>query len=192
MMITDVVPLIDAENAFNSINCKVMLHYLKFICPIVATYKINCYETPSRLFIVGGGEILSSEETTQDDPTAMGGYVLSILPLIKLLLQFISLNEMNVKEAVFADEFSIAGSLNSIKDYRDELTATSPKYDYFPKPAKSYLIGKEEAQNVFANSRVNVTAEGKRHLCAVIGSTEYCGQYVKNLLKDWNNQFTTL
>ena len=58
---------------------------------------------------------------------------------------------MNVKEAVFADEFSIAGSLNSIKDYQDELTAISSKYGYFPKPAKSYLIGKEEAQNVFAN-----------------------------------------
>ena len=115
MMITDVVPLIDAENAFNSINCKVMLHYLKFICPIVATYKINCYETPSRLFIVGGGEILSSEETTQGDPTAMGAYVLGILPLIKILLQFINLNEMNVKEAVFADEFSIAGSFIALR-----------------------------------------------------------------------------
>ena len=34
----------------------------------------------------------------------MGAYVLGILPLIKLLLQFINLNEMNVEEAVFADE----------------------------------------------------------------------------------------
>ena len=91
---------------------------------------------------------------------------------------------MNIKEAVFADEFSIAGSLNIIKDYRDELIAISPKYGYFPKPAKSYLIGKEEAQNVFANSRVNVRAEGKRQLSVVIGKTEYCDQYVKDLLKD--------
>ena len=96
-----------------------MLHYLKFICPIVATYKISCYATLSSLFIVGGGEKLSSGETTQDDPTAMGAYILGILPLIKFLPQFINLNEMNVKEAVFADEFFIAGSLNSIKDYRD-------------------------------------------------------------------------
>ena len=192
MLITDAVLLIDAENAFNSINCKVMLHYLKFIFPVVTTYKINSYATPSRLFIVGEGEILSSEETTQGDPTAMGAYVLGILPLIKILLQFINLNEMNVKEAVFADEISIAGSLYSIKDYRDELTAISPQYGYFPKPAKSYLIVKEEAQNVFTNSRVNVTAKGKRHVGTVIGSTEYCDQYVKNLLKDWNNQFTFL
>ena len=33
-----------------------MLHNLKFICPIIATYKSNCYVTTSRLFIVGGGE----------------------------------------------------------------------------------------------------------------------------------------
>ena len=32
----------DAENAFNSINRKVMLHNLKFICPIIATYIIIC------------------------------------------------------------------------------------------------------------------------------------------------------
>ena len=50
----DAVLLIDAENAFNSINYKVMLHNLKFICPIIATYIISYYATPSRLFIVGG------------------------------------------------------------------------------------------------------------------------------------------
>ena len=53
--------LIVAENAFNFINRKVMLHNLKFICPIIATYIVNFYATPSRLFIVGWGDIFSSE-----------------------------------------------------------------------------------------------------------------------------------
>ena len=105
---TDAVFLTDVENAFNSINRKVMPHNLKFI---IATYKINCYVTPSRLFIVGGGE------TTQGDPAAMGAYPLGILQLIKFLVQFISLNQMNAKEVVFADDLSVAGNLNSIKDY---------------------------------------------------------------------------
>ena len=39
-----------------------------------------------------------------------------------------------------------------------------------------------EAQTLFANSRVNITAEGKRYLSAVIGST-YCDEYVKDLVK---------
>ena len=139
---TNAVLLIDTENAFNSINCKVMLHNLKFICPIIATSIINCYATPSRLFIVGVGEMLSSEETTQGDSTAMRAYALGILPLIKLFLEFIDLNDINPKKVVFLDDFSVAGSLNSIKDYWDKLTAIGPKYGYFPKPTKSYLIVK--------------------------------------------------
>ena len=61
---TDAVLSIDAENKLNSINRKVMLHNLKFICPIIATYIIHCYATPSRLFNIGLGEILSSVGTT--------------------------------------------------------------------------------------------------------------------------------
>ena len=49
-----------------------------------------------------------------------------------------------------------------------------------------------EAQNLFANSRVNITAEGKRYLGAVIGSTEYHDEYVKDLVKDWVNQLNIL
>ena len=75
-----------------------MLHNLTFIWSIIPTYIINSYATPSRLFIVGGGEILSSVGTTQGDPTDMGAYASGILPLIKFLLEFIKLNEMNAKE----------------------------------------------------------------------------------------------
>ena len=49
-----------------------------------------------------------------------------------------------------------------------------------------------EAQNLFANSRVNITAEGKRHLGAVIGTTEYRDKYVEDLAKDWDNEITIL
>ena len=47
-----------------------------------------------------------------------------------------------------------------------------------------------EAQNLFANSSVNITAGGKRHFCAIIVSTEYCDEYLKDLVKDWDNQLT--
>ena len=108
--------LTDAEDAFNSRNRSVMLHNLKFICPIIATYIINCYVTPSKLFIVGEGEILSSEGTTQGYPKALGVYALDILPL-QYLLEFINLNGMNAKELAFAKDLSVNGSFNSIKDY---------------------------------------------------------------------------
>ena len=49
-----------------------------------------------------------------------------------------------------------------------------------------------EAQNLFPNSRVNIRAERKRHLGAVIGSTKYPDKYVKDLVKDWDNQLNIL
>ena len=79
-------------------------------CPIFVTYIINCYTTSSSLFIVGGGDILSSEGIAQGDPTAIGAYALDIVPLIKFLFEFINLNKMNVKEVAFVDDFSVFGS----------------------------------------------------------------------------------
>ena len=49
-----------------------------------------------------------------------------------------------------------------------------------------------EPQNLFANSRVYITTAGKRHLGAVIRSIEYRGEYVEDLVKDWENQLTIL
>ena len=169
--------LIDTENAFNTISRKVMLHNLNFICPIITTYITNCYIAPERLFIIGGGEIFSEEGTTQDDPTAMGTYALGILPLIHFLLEFISINHLSAKEVAFADDFTVAGKLTSIRDYWGKLTVLCPKYDSFPKPSKFYLIVKEgklgEVREVFNVSNVNITIEGKRNLGAVVGSNEY-------------------
>ena len=49
-----------------------------------------------------------------------------------------------------------------------------------------------EAQQLFANSRVNIIAEGERHLSVVIRSTEFRDKYVKDLVKYQENQLTTL
>ena len=115
---------------------------------------------------------------------------------MKFLLEFINLNEMNAKKVVSVDDFSVAGSLNSVKNYWNKLTAIGPKYGYFPKPAKSCRFREKnflmEVQNLLANSRVNTTAEGKRHLGAVIRSTEYRDKYVQDLVKDWDTQLTIL
>ena len=98
------------------------------MCPVTATCISNCYICPARLFIIGGGELLSKEGTTQDDLTSMGAYALGILPLLQFLFDFISVNKLNANEVAFAD----AGKLSSIKDYRSQLTSIGPKYGYFP------------------------------------------------------------
>ena len=79
---TDAALLIDASNAFNSRNRAAALHNVRALCPIIATYAINTYRAPARLIVIGGEELLSSEGTTQGDPTTMSLYAISLQPLI--------------------------------------------------------------------------------------------------------------
>ena len=50
----EAIPIVDAENAFNSINRNALLHNIEYLCPIIATFLNNCYEISARLFIIGG------------------------------------------------------------------------------------------------------------------------------------------
>ena len=76
---------VDANNAFNTLNRNVFLHNMKIICPEFSLFINNCYQQPSRLFVVGGIEILLREGTLQGDPGAMYVYGLGLVPLIILL-----------------------------------------------------------------------------------------------------------
>ena len=76
----DAVLLVDASNAFNSLNRSAALHNIRILCPTLATFAINTYRVPARLFITGGKEIKSAEGTTQGDPIAMGLYAVSLQP----------------------------------------------------------------------------------------------------------------
>ena len=87
---TETVLLIDAENAFNAINRKSILHNISVICPIISAYINNSYNTPGRLFIIGGTETVSKEGTTQGDPAAMVAYALGVTPLTQHLLEITS------------------------------------------------------------------------------------------------------
>ena len=60
---TEVILLVDAENTFNSINGKVLLH---LNIPLQLLSYIS-----ARLFIIGGRELRSQEGTPQGDQTAI-------------------------------------------------------------------------------------------------------------------------
>ena len=90
----EAVLLVDASNAFNSLNRRTALLNRRtallnilHLCPSIATILINCYRFNVQLFI--DNDSLSSEEgTTQGDPLAMAMYALGVLPLIRDLKVF--------------------------------------------------------------------------------------------------------
>ena len=114
---TEVVLLIDVENAFSSINRQVMLHNMKFLCPLISTYIFTSYKALARLFIFGGGEILSKEQTAQDDPTSMNANALGVLSMLHSLLDFVITNNVQTREVAFADDLAVAGKLADIKNF---------------------------------------------------------------------------
>jgi hypothetical protein len=182
---------VDANNAFNSINRKVLLQNVKVLCPPIANFTHNCYATPSRLFVTGGDEISSEEGTTQGDPIAMPIYAIGIDPLIR------ALKEVNgIKQAGFADDLSGAGSLVDLKAWWEKIASLGPKIGYYAKISKSWLIVKPEfeaeAQEIFAGSGINITTEGRRHLGAVLGTEAFRENYVNSRVQEWVDELSIL
>ena len=110
---TDAPLLVDASNAFNSLNRAAALNNIRVLCPLIATYVINTYRAPARLFVVGGSELKSAEGTTQGDPLAMSMYAISLQPLLH--------NRSTAKQCWFADDATGAGTLEEVKQWWDEL-----------------------------------------------------------------------
>ena len=71
------VILVDANNAFNSINRKVALHNIQVACPFFSKILINTYRSPLRLIILGGVETQSTEGNTKGDNLAIYFYALA-------------------------------------------------------------------------------------------------------------------
>ena len=107
---TDATLLVDASNAFNSLNRAAALNNIRVLCPLIATYVTNTYRVPARLFVVGGSELKSAEGTTQGDPLAMSMYAISLQPLISLLH-----NRSTAKQCWFADAATGGGPLEKKK-----------------------------------------------------------------------------
>lgn len=74
----EAVLLVDANNAFNTLNRQTALHNIRVLCPTFSTILINTYHAPVNLIIPGGICMLSEEGTTQGDPLAMAMYSLGM------------------------------------------------------------------------------------------------------------------
>ena len=51
------------------------------LCPTLATYVIDIYSQPARLFITGGEELISAKGTKQGDPLSISLYAIILQPL---------------------------------------------------------------------------------------------------------------
>ena len=162
---TDVLLFVDASNTFNSINRKVMLHNIQYVCPSMYVYSYNSYSVTSRLFVQGGKEIISAEGTTQGDPLAMPMYAVSITPLLNKIKNG---DTNDIKHAAFVDDISGAGKIGELRKWWENITTHCPLLGYYPNPDKSWLVVKQQlfdkATEQFNGTEVNITTEGRKYL----------------------------
>ena len=185
---SEAVLLVDAHNAFNSLNRQVALRNIPSLCPSLAPILINSYRDPANLYI-DNTTILSQEGTTQGDPLAMPMYAIAILPLVRQLPPI-------VNQAWYADDATAAGSLTSLRTWWDELLRLGPAFGYSVNASKTWLVTKNihhsYATTIFNNTGVNITTDGKSHLGGALGTPDFTKSYVLQKVDLWLQELNNL
>ena len=186
---SEAILLVDAKNAFNSLNRRTALLNILHLCPSIARFLVNSYRSEVNLYI-GGSVLKSSEGTTQGDPLGMVMYALASLPLIY------SLSDPNILQVWYADDASSVGKLNDLRTWWDSLLSTGPSYGYFPNASKTYLLVKEDwveaANGIFGDTGVSIELNGRKVLGSPIGSSEFIHEFVSNNILKWVTQLELL
>ena len=190
---TDAVILVDASNAFNSMNRNTALHNIQILCSQFSSILINRYRLLVRMIVFGSKEIVSNEGTTQDDNLTMSFYALGTITLLNYLL----IASPNAKDVCLADNISDTGTLVNLKKWPSTIISEGSKFGYYVTEDKSWLIVKNEnllneAQQIFSNSDIKFTSVGKRHLGAAIGSSDFRKVYATEKVDNWYMEISKL
>jgi hypothetical protein len=184
----DAILLADASNAFNTLNRRAALANIHSICPSIAITLTNVYRGNAELFI-DEETILSKEGTTQGDPLAMSMYGLGILPLINKLKDV-------CRQVWFADDAASGGKIEQLKEWWSKLLRAGPAFGYIPNPSKTWLIVKEdvydEAKVAFANSGINISSSGRKHLGSALGKSAFVQDFLKAKVDKWSKELELL
>ena len=180
---TEGLLLVDASNAFNSLNRQVMLQNIQILCPSFAPCVINHYRGSAKLF-VGGETVLSLEGTTQGDPLSMAIYALGTLPLIRRA------DTAKCTQSWFADDAGAGGRLCDLFTWWKTLEEKGPMYGYHVNPPKTWLLVKDQqhystATDMFAGTNISITMEGRPLLGAPIGPDGFCETFCENKVSQW-------
>ena len=171
---TEAVLLIDAENAFNSINRKVFLRNISILCPPLSLFVTNCYATSAWLFVIIGSEIKPNEGTIGGDPVGIEIYALGITPLTIMMVELVSTKCDDIKMFSLAHDFSAEEKLKPLLQWWMTLPEVGPKFGYFAEATKSWLLAKPEThaigKELFKDTKEKIGNSGKRSLGSVIGT----------------------
>ena len=178
------VLLVDAANAFNSLNRTAMLLHARVLWPRCARFLFNTYRGWSVLVLRGLSTFLYSKEgVTQGDPLSMFAYAIGILPLIYSLR-----DPGRWTQLWYADDASAGGTLGELRNWFNVLCSRGPSFGYHSEPTKSFVVVDErwrsEAVAVFGDLGVQVVT-GHRFLGGFIGNQSEKDECVMSKVHRW-------
>lgn len=181
--------LVDANNAFNSMNRQLALWQARIYWPHCARFLYNTYNGHAELVIRDSDmRLYSKEGVTQGDPLAMPLYALATLPIINKLKK-----EQAITQCWYADDSSAQGKLKNLRQWWDKMNKIGPEYGYFPQDKKSYLIisesDKQTAQQIFKGINVTIIT-GSRFLGSYIGEGKE--HFINKKIKNWQSTIEKL
>ena len=176
------VLLVDARNAFNSVNRVAALWNARVLW--LPRFLFNSYHGYARLFIQGSDHfLLSKERVTQGDPLSMMLYAVAVLPLIHSLE-----DSCDWVQNWYADDSSCVGELSSVRRWFDRLLIDGPTYGYFPEPSKTVLVvassDLERVSDLFCDLGVSVVT-GSRFLAGFVGERSLVADFVSSKVRMW-------
>ena len=102
------------------------------LVPIISTENYS-YVRTCFCGLLGGGEVLSKEGTTQGDPLGMAMFSLSMVPLITKLME----KAEATFQVWFADDAIGVGTLVNLKQWWSSISTIGPLFGYHPNAAKT-------------------------------------------------------
>ena len=101
-----------------------------------------------------------------------------------------------VQQVWFADDATDASTCSNLKSWWNNLSSCGPAFGYHPNASKTYLLVKQEqetnAKELFADTDVHITIQGKQHLSAAISSRIFTEEYVCNKVQIWSDEIKRL
>ena len=178
------VLLVDASNAFNSLNRAALLWNVRILWPRCSRFFFNTYRSSSPLVVRGSDVFLFSQEgVTQGDPLSMFLYAAGTLPLIQSLQ-----NPSDWIQVWYANDASACGELSSIRQWFDLLLQRGPAYGYFPNPKKSCVVVDRSfvasARKIFSPLNVQVVTS-HRFLGGFLGDVSARSSFVQDKVDCW-------
>lgn len=181
---TEAVILVDASNAFNSLNREAALSNIQQLRPSLSKIIINTYREEWQLFIEGT-TLYSQKSTTQGDPLAMAMNTIALTPTHLY-------TERCRNQASLVRRWCYSRQVTSrSKRMVGPLSTFGPRLRIPPYCQQIWLIVNEdhleEANKKFNGSGVSITANGKKHLGAAVGTSHFVSGYVQRKISNWFN-----